>query len=68
MENNGEVMRRVEELAWNYDLNKPGSDPGGISTAEHAGKFQWNEEVCQCYQRHYPEGIGYQILRPVRLR
>lgn len=68
MENNGEVMRRVEELAWNYDLNKAPGDPSGISTAEYAGKFQWNEGACQCYQRHYPEGIGYQILRPVRLK
>lgn len=49
---NAEVTRRVEELAWNYDPAKDG--------------FAWNEDVCQDYQRHYPEGLGYQILRPVR--
>lgn len=27
--------------------------------------FQWNEEACQDYQRHCPEGIGYEVLRPV---
>ena len=20
---------------------------------------------CPCYQRHYPEGLGYQVLRPI---
>ena len=49
---NTEVMKRVEELAWNYDPTKQG--------------FVWNEDVCQDYQRHYPEAFGYQILRPVR--
>ena len=49
---NTEVMKRVEELAWNYD-------PIGHG-------FVWNEDVCQDYQRHYPEGLGYQVLRPVR--
>lgn len=46
-----EVMNRVEELAWNYDPAKLG--------------FQWNEEACQDYQRHCPEVIGYEVLRPV---
>ncbi len=68
MEDNGEVMGRVEDLAWNYDLSKDHVDPSGLSTAAGAGRFQWNEEVCQCYQRHYPEGIGYEVLRPVKLR
>ncbi len=49
---NGEVMRRVEDLAWNFDPRTIG--------------WEWNEDVCQDYQRHYPEGLGYQILRPVR--
>ncbi len=49
---NIEVMKRVEELAWNFDPKSIG--------------YEWNEEVCQDYQRHYPEGLGYQILRPVR--
>lgn len=49
---NAEVMKRVEELAWNFDPKTLG--------------FEWNEEECQDYQRHYPEGLGYQVLRPVR--
>jgi AraC-like DNA-binding protein len=49
---NGEVMGRVEELAWNFDPKTIG--------------YEWNEEKCQDYQRHYPEGLGYQVLRPVK--
>jgi AraC-like DNA-binding protein len=49
---NGEVMRRVEELAWNFD-------PATIG-------YEWNEDKCQDYQCHYPEGLGYQVLRPVK--
>ncbi len=49
---NTEVMRRVEELAWNFDPSVLG--------------YQWNETDCQDYQRHYPEVIGYQVLRPVK--
>lgn len=67
MEDNGEVMRRVEELAWGYDLAREDADGSGLSTAAKAGRFAWNEDVCQCYQRHYPEGIGYEVLRPVKL-
>ena len=48
----GEVMEKVERLAWNYD---PGTNG-----------YEWNEEACQDYQRHYPEVIGYEVLRPVR--
>lgn len=40
---NGEVMRRVEDLAWNFD-------PATIG-------YAWNEDVCQDYQRHCPEGL-----------
>ena len=50
-------MGRVENLAWNYDIKEFNS-----------GKFAWNEEVCQCYQRHYPEVLGYQVLRPIILK
>lgn len=46
-----EVMKRVEEVAWNFDPTSIG--------------YEWNEDVCQNYQRHYPEGLGYQVLRPV---
>ena len=52
MSENGEVIKRVEELAWNFD-------PATIG-------YEWNEENCQDYQRHYPEGLGYQVLRPVK--
>ncbi len=47
----GEVMRRVEELAWNYDPAEQG--------------FRWSEKDFPAYQRHLPETIGYEILRPV---
>ena len=57
LKDNGEVMGRVENLAWNYDI----AGYGG-------GKYAWNEDACQCYQRHYPEGLGYQILRPIKLK
>lgn len=68
MEDNGEVMGRVENLAWNFKLDEPHIDPSGLSTAASAGRFEWNEDICQCYQRHYPEGIGYEVLRPVKLK
>jgi len=48
---NVEVMKRVEELAWNFD-------PATIG-------YAWNEDKCQDYQCHYPEGLGYQVLRPI---
>jgi len=50
---NGEVMKRVEELAWNFD-----PVPFG---------YEWREDECQDYQRHYPEVLGYQVLRPVKI-
>lgn len=28
--------------------------------------YEWNEEFCQCYQRHYPEVLGYEVLRPAK--
>jgi len=56
LKDNGEVMGRVERLAWNYDIK----DFGG-------GKYVWDESA-PCYQRHYPEGIGYEILRPIKLK
>lgn len=49
---NGEVIKRVEEMAWNFDPKTIG--------------FEWNEDMCQDYQRHYPEVLGYQVLRPVK--
>lgn len=52
LKDNGEVMSKVEELAWNFDPGLKG--------------YVWNEEQCQDYQRHYPEVIGYEVLRPVK--
>ena len=49
---NEEVMKRVEEFAWNFDPTQDG--------------WEWNDDKCQTYQCHYPEGIGYWIMRPVR--
>ncbi len=45
-------MGKVEKLAWNYDPGLNG--------------YEWNEEACNDYQRHYPEVIGYEVLRPVK--
>lgn len=52
MTENADVMGAVENLAWNFDPSSMG--------------YEWNEDICQDYQRHYPEKLGYQILRPVR--
>lgn len=49
---NGAVMSSVEDMAWHFDPSSTG--------------YAWNEDVCQDYQRHYPEGLGYQVLRPVK--
>lgn len=55
LKDNGEVMGRVEDLAWNYNVKEFGG-----------GKCEWNEDVCQCYQQNYPEVLGYRILRPIK--
>lgn len=47
-----EVIRRVEDLAWSFDPTTIG--------------YEWNEDECQDYQCHYPEGLGYQIIRPIK--
>ena len=57
LKDNGEVMGKVEKLAWNYDIKKYCD-----------GKWEWNEQDCQCYQRHYPEGLGYEVLRPIKMK
>lgn len=51
LKNCQEVMDRVETLAWAFDPKILG--------------FAWNEEDCQMYQRHRPETLGYEVLRPV---
>ena len=49
---NEEAINVVEKMAWNFDPKTMG--------------LVWNEIECQDYQRHYPEGLGYQVLRPVK--
>lgn len=52
MTENVDVMGAVEELAFHFDPSERG--------------YSWNEENCQIYQRHYPEKLGYQVVRPVK--
>ena len=52
LKDNGEVMNRVEKLAWGFDPKTLG--------------YEWNEKECQDYQRHTWNTRGYQVLRPVR--
>lgn len=52
MQENADVMTAVEKLAWNFDPSVMG--------------YAWNEEACPDYQRHNPEKLGYQVLRPVK--
>lgn len=68
LKDNGTVMERVEDLAWNYDIRKQGASDLTLDYYDGRKLYEWNEEACQCYQRHYPEGLGYEILRPIRLR
>ena len=49
-QDNAEVMRRVEPLAFEAPCAVKG--------------FRWAERG-QCYQRHFPEGHGCMVLRPV---
>jgi len=52
LKDNGAVMGAVEHTAWNFDPKSKG--------------YEWDEEVKQDYQRHFPEGYGYAVLRPVK--
>ncbi len=52
LRDNDEVIKRVEKLAWNFDPRSMG--------------YEWNETLCQDYQRHMWNDRGYQILRPVK--
>ncbi|BFH66077.1 MAG: AraC family transcriptional regulator [Paenibacillus dendritiformis] len=54
LKGNGEVMSKVELAAWSFD-------PAGMG-------YEWDEETKQDYQRHFPEGYGYAVLRPVKKR
>lgn len=55
---NGTVMNRVEKLAWDYDFKE--NEFWWISK-----NYEWNE-TCQSYQRHFPEALGYEVLRPIK--
>lgn len=52
LKDNGAVMRTVEDLAWGFSPETMG--------------YAWDEETKQDYQRHFPEGYGYTVLRPVK--
>ncbi|WP_040952234.1 AraC family transcriptional regulator [Gorillibacterium massiliense] len=53
LKDNGAVMEVVEQTAWTFDPESIG--------------YVWNEDPpFQDYQRHYPEGYGYAVLRPVK--
>ncbi|MGG6309297.1 helix-turn-helix domain-containing protein [Paenibacillus macerans] len=49
---NGEVMKAVEDKAWSFDPAEMG--------------LAWDEGTQFDYQRHFPEGYGYAVLRPVK--
>lgn len=55
---NDDVMEKVETLAWNY--NPKESEKWWIPSG-----YQWNETTCPDYQRHFPEVLGYEVLRPI---
>lgn len=67
LKDNDEVMRKVEKLAWNYELESFGMSDKHLDYSDTRKMYQWNEEQCPCYQRHYPEVLGYEVLRPVKL-
>lgn len=52
LKENQEVMPTVEKMAWEFDPKEMG--------------YEWNDDACQIYQRHFPEKLGYQVLRPVK--
>ncbi|WP_068621366.1 helix-turn-helix domain-containing protein [Paenibacillus tuaregi] len=52
LKDNGAVMGAVEEAAAKFDPKEMG--------------YEWNEEIGQDYQRHFPEGYGYAVLRAVK--
>lgn len=52
LQDNGEVMRIVEDVAWNFDPQSMG--------------YAWDESGKYNYQRHDPEGYGYAVVRPVK--
>ncbi len=65
LKDNGMVMKSVEQLAWNYNIETAGLTDKHSGFVDTANKYQWNKD-CQCYQRHYPEVLGYEVLRPFK--
>lgn len=53
LKDNDRVVSIVEQMAWGFDID-----------SYKGGRYKWNGD-CPCYQRHYPEGLGYQVLRPI---
>lgn len=49
-----EAEIKVEQAAWSFDPASMG--------------YEWDEETKQDYQRHFPEGYGYAVLRSVKKR
>ncbi len=66
LKDNCEVMDKVEKLAWNYDITALGLTDRTLGYNDTKKLYHWNEDECQCYQRHYPEVLGYEVLRPVK--
>ena len=56
LRDNDRVVSSVEDMAWSFDIN-----------SYQGGKYRWNDALT-CYQRHFPEGLGYQVLRPITKR
>ena len=67
LKDNDEVMHRVEDLVWNYDIEKNGFSDSFLGYQDHSQFFSWSNGR-PCYQRHYPEAIGYEILRPIEIK
>ena len=59
-------MGKVENLAWNYDIKAIGLSDKDLGYVDTRECYEWNEDICQCYQRHYPEVLGYEVLRPIK--
>ena len=66
LKDNCEVMSRVENMAWSYDISTLGMTDANLSYNDTRKLYRWNEEECQCYQRHYPAVLGYEVLRPIK--
>ena len=66
LKNNSEVMGKVENLAWDYDIKALGLSDKDLGYVDTRECYEWNEDICQCYQRHYPEVLGYEVLRPIK--